>query len=221
MGIDRAIDRRWSGGCQPDWKVNVTRDRTEEARPAISDLEAGDSTDDGLLVDACLAGQREAFDFIVRRHQRRVYQLCYRFAGNHEDASDLAQDAFIRAYRGLRSFKGNASFSTWLYRVAVNVCLNRVGSRAPRRFVTLDAADRADARVERVDTALLRGERAAEVRAAIARLPRKQRAALILRVYHELPHEEIAAILGTSVGAVKANFFHALASLRKLLRASS
>ena len=221
MGIDRAIDRRWSGGCQPDWKVNVTRDRTEEARPAIPDLEAGDRTDDGLLVDACLAGQREAFDFIVRRHQRRVYQLCYRFVGNHEDASDLAQDAFIRAYRGLRSFKGNASFSTWLYRVAVNVCLNRVGSRAPRRFVTLDAADRADARVERVDTALLRGERAAEVRAAIARLPRKQRAALILRVYHELPHEEIAAILGTSVGAVKANFFHALASLRKLLRASS
>ena len=150
MGIDRAIDRRWSGGCQRDWKVNVTRDRTEEARPAISDLEAGDSTDDGLLVDACLGGQREAFDFIVRRHQRRVYQLCYRFAGNHEDASDLAQDAFIRAYRGLRSFKGNASFSTWLYRVAVNVCLNRVGSRAPRRFVTLDAADRADVRVERV-----------------------------------------------------------------------
>lgn len=199
--------------------MNVTRDRTEERRPAVHDLDVGESTDDALLVDACLSGKREAFDLIVQRHQRRVYQLCYRFAGNHEDASDLAQDAFIRAYRGLRSFKGNAAFSTWLYRVAVNVCLNRVGTRTPMRFLTLDAADRADVRVERVDAMLLRGERAAELRAAIARLPRKQRAALILRVYHELPHEEIAAILGSSVGAVKANFFHALANLRKLLRA--
>ena len=68
------------------------------------------------------------------------------------------------------------------------------------------------------DTALLRAERAAEVRAAIARLPRKQRATLILRIYHELPHQEIADILGSSVGAVKANFFHALANLKKLLQ---
>ena len=74
---------------------------------------------------------------------------------------------------------------------------------------------------ERADGALLRDERAAEVRAAIARLPKKQRAALILRVYHELPHEEIAEVLGSSVGAVKANFFHALANLKKLLQGGS
>ena len=74
-------------------------------------------------------------------------------------------------------------------------------------------------RVERADSALLRSERAAQVRSAIARLPRKQRATLILRVYHEMPHEQIAGVLGSSVGAVKANFFHAVANLRKLLRA--
>jgi RNA polymerase sigma factor (sigma-70 family) len=82
----------------------------------------------------------------------------------------------------------------------------------------LDPADRVDQRAERPDAALLREERAAEVRAAIRRLPPKQRATLILRIYHELPHEEIAGILGSSVGAAKANLFHALANLKRLLR---
>ena len=174
--------------------------------------------DDRALVRATLDGDREAFDELVRRHQRHVYQLCYRFAGNHEDASDLAQDVFIRAFKGLRSFKGQSAFGTWLYRIGVNVCLNRVGSGAATRTVALEQVDRIETRIERADTALLRDERAGEVRAAIARLPRKQRAALILRVYHELPHDEIAEILGSSVGAVKANFFHALANLKKLLQ---
>jgi RNA polymerase sigma-70 factor, ECF subfamily len=198
----------------PHWQVTVTRDRTDSARPQAAPLH--DVADDRLLVEACRAGQREAFDVIVERHQRQVYQLCYRFAGNHEDASDLAQDVFIRAYRGLHSFKGNSAFSTWLYRIGVNVCLNRVGARTPK-WTTLDAAEQPDHRAERADVKILRGERAAEVRAAIARLPRKQRAALILRVYHDLPHDQIAEIVGTSVGAVKANFFHALANLKKLL----
>jgi RNA polymerase sigma-70 factor (ECF subfamily) len=194
--------------------VTVTRDRTDTARPDARP--SGDRADDRTLVEASLGGRREAFDAIVERHQRQVYQLCYRFAGNHEDASDLAQDVFIRAYRGLHSFKGQAAFSTWLYRIAVNVCLNRVGARG-QKWTTLDAADQPDLREERADARILRGERAAAVRAAIARLPKKQRAALILRVYHDLPHDQIAAIVGTSVGAVKANFFHALANLKKLL----
>src|SRR5947208_3649148 len=84
---------------------------------------------DAELVQACLDGRREAFDAIVERHQRHVYQLCYRFAGNHEDANDLTQDVFIRAYRGLKTFKGQASLGTWLYRIAVNVSLNQVGAK--------------------------------------------------------------------------------------------
>jgi RNA polymerase sigma-70 factor (ECF subfamily) len=167
-------------------------------------------------VNACLAGHRDAFDVIVERHRRQVYQLCYRYVGTHEDAADLAQDTFIRAFRGLKGFKGQSTLSTWLYRIAVNVCLNRVSLKAPRAEA-LGAFDRADARAERPDTSLLREERAAEVRAAIRHLPPKQRATLILRVYHELPHEQIAGILGSSVGAAKANFFHALANLKKLL----
>ena len=200
------------------WQVTVTRDRTDTARPEAAAASA--SEDDRALVGACLRGDRQAFDVIVERHQRHVYQLCYRFAGNHEDASDLAQDVFIRAYRGLHSFKGNSAFSTWLYRIGVNVCLNRLGSRA-QKWTPLEITDQPDVRAERADVRLLRGERAAEVRAAIAKLPRKQRAALVLRIYHDLPHDEIAEIVGTSVGAVKANFFHALANLKKLLQSKS
>lgn len=177
---------------------------------------------DAELVAACLAGNREAFDVIVERHRRHVYQLCYRFVGNHEDASDLAQDVFIRAYRGLRTFKSQASLGTWLYRIGVNVCLNRVSSKTPKPDSIEPLIDANDQRVASQDEsaadALLRGERAGFVRAAIAKLPKKQRATLVLRVYHELPHEEIANVLGSSVGAVKANFFHALNNLKKLLR---
>jgi RNA polymerase sigma-70 factor (ECF subfamily) len=212
---DRPLDRRWAGPAGTAWKVKVTRDASDENGDATLE-----SADDRALVCACLAGRREAFDVIVHRHQRQIYQLCYRFTGSHEDASDQSQDVFIRAYRGLRKFKGHAALATWLYRIAVNVCLNKATARAPK-FAPLGAIDTADPGVERADAMLLRGERAARVRGAIARLPNRQRATLILRVYHDLPHEDIARILGSSVGAVKANFFHALANLKKRLQAPS
>lgn len=180
-------------------------------------LSSWTAADDRALVDACLAGQPDAFDVIVERHRRQVYQLCFRYVGTHEDASDLAQDTFVRAFKGLRGFKGQSSLATWLYRIAINVCLNRVSLRTPRAEA-LEPHDRVDSSAERPDITLLRAERAAEVRAAIRQLPPKQRATLILRVYHELPHEEIAGILGGSAGGAKANFFHALANLKKLLR---
>jgi RNA polymerase sigma-70 factor (ECF subfamily) len=179
---------------------------------------------DAELVESCLAGRRESFDVLVERHQRHVYQLCYRFVGNHEDASDLTQDVFVRAYRALRNFKGEASLGTWLYRIGVNVCLNKVGAKTPKPESLDPLLAASDERIaspaESASDAVLREERAVQVRAAIARLPTKQRATLILRIYHELPHEEIAGILGSSVGAVKANFFHALNNLKKLLNDS-
>src|SRR5689334_25362872 len=98
------------------WQLAVSRDRTDVAGADAAPLPV--AADDATLVEACRSGRRDAFDVIVERHQRQVYQLCYRFAGNHEDASDLAQDVFIRAYRGLHSFKGQSAFNTWLYRIA-------------------------------------------------------------------------------------------------------
>jgi RNA polymerase sigma-70 factor (ECF subfamily) len=207
------LSRVWTGALPPEVKARVVSTGGERTGAAANWSEA----DDRALVDACLNGQKDAFDIIVERHRRHVYQLCYRFAGNHEDASDLAQDVFIRAYRGLRGFKGRSSFSTWLYRIGINVSLSRLSLKTPRPE-TLEGREQADTAADTPDVALLRDERAAAVRAAIARLPKKQRATLILRVYHDLPHEQIAAILGSSVGAAKANFFHALASLKKYLR---
>ena len=197
------LTRTWWETGKPGYKVTV-------ANPTDADL-----------VEASLAGDREAFDMIVERHRRQVYQLCYRFVGNHEDASDLAQDVFIRAFRGLKTFKGQASIGTWLYRIAVNASLNKVSAKGPQP-VSFDPRlhghdERLASPGESPSDALLRGERAEQVRAAIARLPKKQRATLVLRVYHDLPHEAIAAILGSSVGAAKANFFHALNNLKKLL----
>lgn len=211
------LTRTWVTAGEPESRIRVTQ--PSPPRAATPGVAGADWTvaADQVLVDASLSGETAAFDVIVERYQRQVYQLCYRFVGNHEDASDLAQDVFIRAYRGLRGFRGRSALGTWLYRIAVNVSLNRMALKAPRTE-PIDHREHRDPAIELPETTLLRSERAAEVRAAVARLPRKQRATLILRVYHELPHQEIAEILGSSVGAVKANFFHALANLKKLLQ---
>lgn len=201
------------GTWQPDWQPNAAVRRETVSKPAeVSFAEL----DEPGLVGACLAGHSAAFEVIVERHRRSVYQLCYRFVGNHEDASDLSQDVFLRAYRGLRSFRGQSSLATWLYRIGVNVCLNRVSVKTPP-VESIDERPHVDTRLESADDRMLRDERAAKVRAAIAELPRKQRATLILRMYHEMSHQEIADVLGSSVGAVKANFFHALGNLKKRL----
>jgi RNA polymerase sigma factor (sigma-70 family) len=206
--------RSWSPALPkaPEWTVNVIQ---PDAASVASSTPLAD-LDDAALVTACLGGRREAFDVIVERHRRTIYQVCYRFVNNHEDASDLSQEAFVRAWRGLRHFKGHAALSTWLYRIAVNVCLNKVSvKKLDTEPIETDRYE--DTRVEDASAGLVRGERAAAVRRAIAALPEKQRATLILRAYHEMSHREIADVLGSSVGAVKANFFHALGNLKKLL----
>jgi RNA polymerase sigma-70 factor (ECF subfamily) len=185
-------------------------------RPAVpaDDLR---TAPDRALVGAFLAGRREAFDIIVERHRRQVYLLCYRFTGNHEDASDLAQDVFLRAFRGLKTFKGESSLTTWLYRIGVNTSLNKAALKRPATEPLEPEQHVAAGTIDPLGE-IVRNEDAAQVRAAIRQLPPKQRATLILRVYHELPHEEIARALGSSVGATKANFFHALGNLRKLFK---
>ena len=173
--------------------------------------------DDSDLVSATIGGNREAFDVIVARHRRAVYQVCYRFVNNHEDASDLAQDAFVRAWRGMKNFKGESALSTWLHRIAINVCLNRVSAKTLATEPIDSTEHVADVHTEGAQHAMIREERAVAVRKAIAELPKKQRATLILRAYHDMSHQQIADVLGSSVGAVKANFFHALANLKKNL----
>jgi RNA polymerase sigma-70 factor, ECF subfamily len=205
--------RAWAAGSWPAWTITVAHREGAPATETPADLGA---LDERALVRECLAGRTEAFGEIVTRHRRPIYQVCYRFVGNHEDATDLAQETFLRAFRAIGSFKGDASVGTWLYRIAVNVCLNRVSSRGVR-VEPIDDRDLPPSAEPDAMSRLMSDERAARVRAAVSRLPPRQRATLILRVYQELSHQEIARILGSSVGAAKANLFHALNNLRKLL----
>jgi RNA polymerase sigma-70 factor (ECF subfamily) len=182
--------------------------------PASPGGEVSSRDEEREAIEASRRGEREAFDRLVVRYQRDVYRLCYRFVNNHEDANDLAQEVFLRAWRAIPRFRGESSLSTWLYRIAVNACLN---FRALRRPPTQELPDAVADPVPGVEARLESDDEARRVRAAIARLPEKQRATLILKVYHELTHEEVAQILGSSVGTVKANLFHALRNLRRLV----
>jgi len=212
--MDRAIAWTIPGTSKPAWDLTVVRPESQASTDeAAAGLEALGEVE---LVAASLEGRAGAFDLIVERHRRPVYQLCYRFVANHEDASDLSQDVFLRAYRGLKNFRGQSSLATWLYRIGVNVCLNRVTAKG-LETEPIEADRHVDTTLESPGERLIREERAELVRLAIARLPAKQRAALILRMYHELSHQEIADIVGSSVGAVKANVFHALQNLKKLI----
>ena len=187
------------------------------AEPEESDPELARSRlreDDREAVAASQRGERQAFDILVEKYQRDIYHLCYRYVNDHQDANDMAQEVFVKAYRALGRFRGDSSFSTWLYRIAVNTCLNFRASRRPPTVELPEALpDRAPGALERLEG----DERSRLVREAVTRLPEKQRATLILKVYHELTHEEVASILGSSVGTVKANLFHALGNLRKML----
>jgi RNA polymerase sigma-70 factor (ECF subfamily) len=163
-------------------------------------------------IEACRRGEREAFDRLVLRYQRDVYRLCYRFVNDHEDANDVAQEVFLKAWHAIPRFRGESSFSTWLYRIAVNACLT---FRALPRPATQQLADGLADPVPGAEERLESDDEARRVRAAVARLPEKQRATLILKVYHELTHEEVAEVLGSSIGTVKANLFRAVDNLRR------
>ena len=150
----------------------------------------------------------------MERYQRDVYRLCYRYVNNHEDANDVAQEVFLRAYRAIGRFRGDSAFSTWLYRIAVNTCLN---FRAARRPAAGELPETLPDPRPGAQTNVEEDERSRRVREAVSRLPEKQRATVILKVYHDLTHEEVAGILGATVGTVKANLFHALGNLKKSL----
>jgi RNA polymerase sigma-70 factor (ECF subfamily) len=168
-------------------------------------------------VQRVLAGDTEAFGVLVRQYQQEIYRLTYRMTRNAEDAKDLAQEAFVQAYRALAAFRGQSRFSTWLYRIAMNLCLNHLKVAAREDPAALDAS-LADTRTDVLD-ALLTDERDRAVVAAIRTLPPQQRATLVLRVQQGLGHREVAEILGCAEGTAKANYFHAVRALQRKLQA--
>jgi RNA polymerase sigma-70 factor (ECF subfamily) len=169
------------------------------------------------VVQRVLAGETAAFDVLVRQYQHEIYRLAYRMTRNAEDARDLAQEAFIQAYRSLASFRGQSRFSTWLYRIAMNLCLTHLKSVA-RQDPAEANGNLADQRADSLMT-LLTNERDRALAEAIEALPPQQKATLTLRVHQGLSHKEIAQVLDCSEGTAKANYFHAVRSLQRKLQA--
>lgn len=170
---------------------------------------------DAELVREVRNGNRRAFNLLMRRYQERVYWTARRLVGNHEDADDVAQETFVRAYMALGEFRGDASFFTWLYRIAVNLSLNTVRKRQVVNYLRdSDLLARFIPSGDDPSRELELKERRSTLDAAVARLPEKQRAVFVLRFYEELSYEEISEVLKTSVGGLKANYHHALNKLR-------
>jgi RNA polymerase sigma-70 factor (ECF subfamily) len=168
------------------------------------------------LIDRVLRGNRLAFEELVNRYKKSVYYLTYRMVHDYEDAADLSQETFLKAYQGLRKFKRRSSFHTWLYRITINLCINHLRRKESRRYVGLEKVQTVKNPdvLEKLELEELQNR----VNGAVNALPEKQRAAVILRIYHGLSHKEISDILGCSVGTVKANYFHAIRNLRKSLK---
>ena len=175
---------------------------------------------DETLVWQSQNGDPAAFETLVRQHQRMIHSLAYRMTGSLADAEDLAQETFVRAYAQLPKYQGAAKFSTWLYRIAINTCLNWRQREQRRQVVhTLWAGDTEAARPEAGADHADQTGRSERVQAALLRLPARQRAAIVLTVYDGLNHAEAAKALGCSETTVSWRVFAARRKLKAWLQA--
>lgn len=183
---------------------------------------------DAEVLARVAAGDEAAFETLVRRHQDRLLGVCQRLLGDREEARDAAQEVFLKAFRKAGSYRPRGKVYTWLYRIAVNHCLNRLRRRKVVRFLSLGALggaddeaalppDRADPADPAPDpeAALEARRRWAATRRAIDRLPESQRAVLVLAKFEGLAYREIAQVLGITVGAVESRLFRAMRTLEQ------
>jgi RNA polymerase sigma-70 factor (ECF subfamily) len=187
-----------------------------------------DGDDDVRLVERAQSGDRDAWTILVQRHQDRVYSMCVRMVKDRELATDLAQDTFVKLIQGINSFDGRAKFTTWLTRIAMNVCLSRLRSLKLRRHASVEELSehgddgparysfeqsREPSQQSRVET----GEQKAALLAALQLLDPEQRSILFLCDCHGHSYEQIAETFGVAVGTVKSRIFRARAALRQAI----
>lgn len=181
------------------------------------------SDDDRRLIAECLGGRRDAFGELVSRYQARLYNAAVRLVDNPEDAADVVQDAFLNAYQSLHTFKGDAEFFTWLYRIAFNTAISQ--KRKKRATVSLDGAG-PDGGIEPDDpseyvkpgAALERSEDERQLHEAMGRLSHEHREVLVLKDIEGMKYEEIADVLGVPIGTIRSRLHRARLELRDLLR---
>lgn len=172
---------------------------------------------DKRLIQRSLEGEQSAYTQLVNKYRRQVYAIAYRFAKNREEADDLAQDTFIKAYENLSGFRMESSFKTWLFRIATNLSINLTKSGR----VSKDSGEIPDKHLFQGESntleGLLQDERTRALRTAIGELPPRQKQTLLLKTYRHMSCEEVARVMECSVGTVKANVFNALKRLRTIL----
>lgn len=180
---------------------------------------------EAAVIQAVLDGDVNAYEALVKEYEKNVYNLALRMTGNSEDAADMAQEAFIKAYNSLTAFRGDSKFSVWLYRIVSNVCLDFLRSRSRKQTVSLstenddgeevelDIADDTHSPEQLLDRSLTRDA----VRRGLAALPPDHREILLLREIQGLSYEEIADVLGLEAGTVKSRIFRARKKLCSFL----
>jgi RNA polymerase sigma-70 factor (ECF subfamily) len=180
---------------------------------------------DEELVARSMAGDVESFNQLVLRWERPIYALAYRVIGRDEDARDVCQETFLRAFRALPAFRGQAKFSSWLYRIALNLCRDWVRRRmrtpvveAPEGVDLVTVAAEREA-VESIEDLVARREMSRVVAEGMRRLPEEQRTAIILKEYHGLTFQEIADLQGCPLSTVKTRLYQGLSVLRRHLEA--
>ena len=164
-------------------------------------------------LDRFRRGERDVFDEIVRSYRREVYRVARRILGSHEDADEATQEAFVRAWRSLRQFRGDASLRTWLIRIVLNVARAQRTRRVPTTGLEEIGVVAADG--ETADDRVRRGEVRRRVRDAVSKLPPRQREVVALKVFSELTYRDVARVMGLSEGAVKAHLHQAVSNLRR------
>jgi RNA polymerase sigma-70 factor, ECF subfamily len=179
---------------------------------------------DNHLIARTLAGETEAFSILVRRWERPIYSLTLRMLGRDEDARDACQEAFLAAFRNLGKFRGDAKFSSWMYRIALNACHTRLRSSNGTSY-SLDAEDEHGRRLDVADTEtasvpeqMHRAERSQLVRRALQALPPEMRQVIVMKEYEEMTFAEIAEVLGIPVSTVKSRLYTGLQQMRLRLQ---
>lgn len=173
-----------------------------------------DQSDDRQLAGQAQAGDLAAFDELVRRYHGMIYCYLYRTCRNSADAEEMTQESFVKAWEGLKGFRGAASFKTWLYRIATNLCINRLSRRKPHDPLSEDLPA---ARRDEPEESLRQRVRSECIGRALAGLPADQRSALVLSIYEELSHEEIAQAMGRSSASVNMLLYRARIAARRSL----
>lgn len=181
------------------------------------------TSSDEELVASSMRGDRDSFNQLMVRWERPIYALAYRTLGREDEARDICQETFLRAYRALPNFRGQAKFSSWLYRIALNLCRDwiRKERRAPvvQPPEDVDLFDLAAAAEpsESIEDLVARKDMSRLVEQAMARLPEEQRTAILLKEYHGLTFQEIADLVGCPLSTVKTRLYQGLTVLRREL----